>query len=139
MVLRMLQENLKVRRIGDRWYHAAEEIPQHEVSLRSYADENVVIEDADSGAILGEVVKFDAPPLLHPEAIYLHQGDSYRVLSLDLQKNIARVKREEVDYYTQPLGGTDMHHIDHCLREKPFGSGRACWGEVTAHFHDYRL
>ena len=137
MVLRVLQDNLKVRRIGDCWYHASKEIPQHEISLRSYADENVVIEDADSGAILGEVVKFDAPPLLHPEAIYMHQGDTYRVLSLDLQKNIAVVKREEVDYYTQPLGGTDIHHIDHCLREKPFGSGKACWGEVTAHFNDY--
>ena len=42
----------------------------------------------------------------------------------------------ETDYYTQPIGGTDVHHIDHTLREKPFGGGRADWGEVTTHFRN---
>jgi len=134
MVLRVLQENLKVQHLDDRWYHAAAEIPQHEISLRGYADANVLIEDVESGKVLGELNKFDAPPLLHPQAIYLHQGDTYEVLSLDLTRNLARVKRVEVDYYTQPLGGTDVNHIDHCLRDKPFGAGQAFWGEVTAYF-----
>ncbi|HUU23797.1 MAG TPA: Zn-binding domain-containing protein, partial [Phycisphaerae bacterium] len=134
MVLRVLQDNHKVRYLDGAWYHAASEVPQHEVSLRDYADKNVVIEDVDTGAVLGEVNRFDAPPILHPEAIYMHRGDTYRVLQLDLEKNIATVKREEVDYYTQPLGGTDVHHVDHRLREKPFGPGTVYWGEVTAYF-----
>jgi len=137
MALGILQDNLKVKHIGDRWYHAAAEMPQHEISLRSYSNANVVIEDADTGAVIGELDKFDAPPILHPEAIYLHQGDTYRVLSLDLERKIARVKREVVDYYTQPLGGTDVHHIDHALREKAFGAGQAYWGEVTTHFRNW--
>ncbi len=137
MVLRILQDNRKVRHLGDRWYHAARETPQHEVRLRGYSDANVIIQDADTGAVLGELDKFDASPLIHPEAIYLHQGETYRVLSLDLQRNLAMVKREEVDYYTQPLGGTDVHHVDLCLREKPFGTGTAYWGEVTAHFQNF--
>ena len=49
------------------------------------------------------------------------------------------MKRVEVDYYTQPLGGTDVHHIDHRLREKPFGTGKAYWGEVTAYFRNCGL
>ncbi len=133
-VLRVLEENRKVNRIEERWYHAASEIPQHEVSLRNYSDANVTIRDVDTGEVLGEVDKFDAPPILHPEAIYMHRGDTYRVLDLDLERRLATVKRVEVDYYTQPLGGTDVHHVDHRLREKPFGTGRACWGEVTAYF-----
>ncbi|HOF87588.1 MAG TPA: DEAD/DEAH box helicase, partial [Armatimonadota bacterium] len=135
--LEVLEQNQKVRRIDGRWYHAARELPQAEISLRSYSDANVVIEDVDSGKILGALDKFDASPLLHPGAIYLHAGDTWQVLTLDLERNIARVKRVEVDYYTQPLGGTDIHHIDQCLREKPFGAGRAYWGEVTAHFHNW--
>ena len=134
MVLRLLEENLKVKRIGDQWYHAAAETPQHEISLRDYADKNVIIQEVDSGLVLGEVNKFDAPPILHPEAIYMHLGETYRVLDLDLEKNIATVKKVEVDYYTQPIGGTDVHHVDHCLREEPFGTGTAYWGEVTAYF-----
>lgn len=134
-VLSVLEENSKVKRIGAAWYHAASETPQHEVSLRTYSDANVVIEDVETGRVFGQVDKYDAPPILHPEAIYLHHGDTYRVLELDLERNIARVKREEVDYYTQPIGGTDVHHVDHCLRAKPFGTGTAHWGEVTAYFH----
>ncbi|MHC4561282.1 MAG: DEAD/DEAH box helicase [Planctomycetota bacterium] len=132
--LKVLQENHKVRQIDTRWYHAATETPQHETALRDYADKNVLIEDVDTGQVIGEVNKFDAPPIVHPEAIYMHRGDTYRVLTLDLERNIASVKREDVDYYTQPLGGTDIHHVDARLREKPFGTGRACWGEVTAYF-----
>ena len=135
LVLRVLQDNLKVQHIEGRWYHAATETPQHETSLRDYVDKNVMIEDVDTGEVIGQVNKLDAPPILHPEAIYLHQGDTYRVLELDLEdKFIARVKKVDVDYYTQPLGGTDIHHVDHRLREKPFGTGMAYWGEVTAYF-----
>ena len=136
MALRVLEDNHKLRFLDRAWYHAASETPQHEVSLRDYADANVVIEDADTGAVLGQVNKFDAPPILHPEAIYMHRGDTYRVLELDLEKNVATVKREDVDYYTQPLGGTDVHHVDLRLREKPFGTGTAYWGEVTAYFNN---
>jgi DEAD/DEAH box helicase domain-containing protein len=137
MALRILQENKKVRRVGDSWFHTAPETPQHEISLRDTSGANVVIQDVDTGEALGEVDRLDAPPLVHPEAIYLHRGDTFRVLELDLEKNVARVKREEVDYYTQPWGGTDVHHVDHRLREKAFGTGRAYWGEVTAYFHTY--
>jgi len=137
LVLRLLEENHKLRNIDGTWYHAATETPQHEFTLRDTVDANVLIEDAATGQVLGEVNKLDAPPILHPEAIYMHRGDTYRVLKLDLDRNVATVKREEVDYYTQPLGGTDVHHIDACLREKPFGTGRACWGEVTAYFRTH--
>jgi DEAD/DEAH box helicase domain-containing protein len=137
LVLEVLESNQKVKHLGDRWYHAATEIPQHEISLRSYSEATVLIQDVQSGRTIGELDERDAPPLLHPEAIYLHGGDSYRVLSLDLARNLALVTREETDYYTQPIGGTDIHHIDHCLREKPFGHGLAAWGEVTAIFTTY--
>ena len=137
MVLKVLEDNQKIKQINDRWYHASSEVPNHDVSLRSYADANVVIEDIDTGKILGEINRFDSEPILHPEAIYMHLGDTYRVCDLNLEKNVASVKRVEVDYYTQPLGGTDIHHVDHRLREKEFGSGNVYWGEVTSYFNTY--
>ncbi len=137
LVLNILQDNHKVRRIKGCWYHAAGEVPQHEVGLRDTVDKNVTIEDVDTGEVLGEVNKYDAPPILHPGAIYFHRGQSYRVLELDVEeKFIARVRRVEVDYYTQPLGGTDIHHVDARLREKRFGTGMAYWGEATAYFRN---
>jgi len=134
VALEVLEENRKVHRIDQHWYHAAGEIPQHEISLRDATDRNVIVEEDATGRVLGEVSKFDAPAVVHPEAIYIHRGETFRVLTLDLKKSIARVSREDVDYYTQSHGGEDVHHIDHLHREKPFGAGRAFYGEVTAHY-----
>ncbi|MGQ9524047.1 MAG: Zn-binding domain-containing protein [Armatimonadota bacterium] len=64
----------------------------------------------------------------------MHHGNTYLVTGLDLVQNRATVRRVDVDYYTQPLGGTDVDHVDRCLKQKPFGAGEAFWGEVTAHF-----
>ena len=135
VVLGVLGDNRKVTREAGKWYHATVETPQHEMSLRGCADANVMLHDADTGAVLGEINRFDAQPIVHPGAIYMNRGDTWRVLELDLDRNIAVLKREDADYYTNPLGGTDIHHIDHPLREKPFGTGRAVWGEVTAYFN----
>jgi len=137
VVLEVLEENHKIAKIEGRWYYASPEIPQHEFSLRNSSGANVLIEDVDTGEVLGEVDRFDAPPILHPHAIYMHLGDTFIVETLDLDKNVASVKRIEVDYYTQPLGGTDIHHIDHQLRERPFGNGTLYWGEVTAYFNTH--
>jgi hypothetical protein len=65
--------------------------------------------------------------------VHLRRGETYLVETLDLDRNLARVRRMNLDYYTQAIGGTDVHHIDHRLRGKPFGAGRVFWGEVTAH------
>jgi len=119
------------------WHHSAPETPQHEVSLRAMDDRNVVVVDAATEQIIGEMPKLDAPVYVHPEAIYLHQGDTWFVEQLDLDRSFARVRKVDVDYYTQPLGGTDVHHIDARLRERPFGTGTLCFGEVTTHFHTW--
>ncbi|MBS3761799.1 MAG: DEAD/DEAH box helicase [Planctomycetes bacterium] len=133
LVLSVLEENHKIHRIDDKWYHSASEIPHHELALRYAYGETVMIEDEETGEVIEEVDKADAPPLVHPDAIYLHNGETWRVLDLDMERNIATVRRVDVDYYTQPLGGADVHHIDLKLREKPFGTGVAHWGEVTAY------
>ncbi len=139
LALEVLESERKVYRDAERglWFHSAPEVPQHEVSLRDYADRTVAIVDVSDGEkVIGQLNKFDAPPIIHPEAIYLHRGQTYYVEDLDLERAIARVRPVEVDYYTQPLGGTDVDHIDHPLRERPFGAGKVCFGEVTVHFRN---
>ena len=119
------------------WHHSAPETPQHEISLRAMDDRNVVVIDAATEQIIGEMPRLDAPVYVHPEAIYLHQGDTWFVEQLDMDRGFARVRKVDVDYYTQPIGGTDVHHIDARLRERPFGTGTLCFGEVTTHFRNW--
>lgn len=136
LVLDILTEQHKLNKIADRWYHASDDVPAHDVGLRDYCDKNVTIIDIDSGLVIGELSKYDAQPIIHPEAIYMHQGETYIVLELDLDRMQCFVKKIETDYYTQPLGGTDVHHIDQPLRERDFGTAKAFFGEVTAYFRN---
>ncbi|MBM3333524.1 DUF1998 domain-containing protein, partial [Candidatus Sumerlaeota bacterium] len=136
--LQVLEEKRKVKRIGDSWYHASSEVPQHELSLRAFSEANVMIVDAaDNDRVIGEVDVYDAPPLVHPGAIYMHQGETYEVERLDLERNMAFVRKVESDHYTQPLGGADVDHVDKPLRSRPIGVGHAHFGEVTCYFRTY--
>ena len=134
VVLDVLTEQHKLNKVGDKWYHASDDIPEHEVSLRDTCDANVAITDIDTGRVIGELNKYDSQPIIHPNAIYMHQGETYLVLDLDLDRNLCLVKHIETDYYTQPIGGTDVHHIDQPLRKRDLGTATAYFGEVTAYF-----
>ena len=72
--------------------------------------------------VIGNVDAISAPELVYPQAIYLHEGKSYLVKSLDCEARVALVAPADVDYYTQPvlasscrLGkiGTDPIYFSH--------------------------
>jgi DEAD/DEAH box helicase domain-containing protein len=63
--------------------------------------------DTDAGEILGFVEAERAFSTVHPGAIYLHLGEPYEVLELDLESRRALVRRAEGDYYTQPKTETE--------------------------------
>jgi DEAD/DEAH box helicase domain-containing protein len=53
--------------------------------------------------VIANVDAISAPELVYPEAVYLHNGDSYFVRELDLKGKVAYVERHEMDYYTQAV------------------------------------
>src|SRR6185312_14735714 len=53
--------------------------------------------------VIANVDAISAPELVYPEAIYLHNGETYLVRELDLLGKIAYVERRETDYYTQAV------------------------------------
>ena len=54
-------------------------------------------------SLIANVDAISAPELVYPEAIYLHNGETYLVRELDLLGKIAYVERRETDYYTQAV------------------------------------
>ncbi len=104
-VLDFLVEVGEARRAGRRFYWLGEDYPAAEVSLRTAAGERVgIFEDREGRAVLlGEVDRVSAPRLVHPGAIYLHEGETYIVDDLDWDTLTARVRPVQVEYYTQPL------------------------------------
>jgi DEAD/DEAH box helicase domain-containing protein len=115
MILDVLQEDGWIRRAeDDRYYWSHENFPASDFSLRTGAPENVVIVDTtgDRNRVLGEIDLFAAPLLVHPKAIYIHQGVQYHVDELDWEERKAFVTRTDVDYYTDADLGVTLKVLE---------------------------
>jgi DEAD/DEAH box helicase domain-containing protein len=103
-ILRLLEEFEDVKELDGRYYWSSTEYPARAVNLRTISDDTYTIVDvARENAVIGVVDGVSALELVYPEAIYLHEGETYFVRDLDLEQKVAYVEKKEVDYYTQPV------------------------------------
>lgn len=96
--------------IRGRHFWAEGDPPARHVSLRLMSSDTVtIVEDSARERVLGTVDAISAPEVVYPGAIYLHEGASFFVRSLDLISKIATVEPRETDYYTQPVLETRLN------------------------------
>ncbi|MFF5072099.1 DEAD/DEAH box helicase [Micromonospora olivasterospora] len=88
------------------WYWRHRERP--EVDLRGEGGAPVCVVEASTGRLLGTVDGGSAHFLVHPGAVYLHQGVSYVVDQLDLADGCALVHAEEPDWSTHARDVTSL-------------------------------
>ncbi|WP_240956454.1 DEAD/DEAH box helicase [Micromonospora sp. HNM0581] len=88
------------------WYWRHRERP--EVDLRGEGGAPVCVVESATGRLLGTVDGGSAHFLLHPGAVYLHQGVSYVVDALDLDDGCALVHHEEPDWSTHARDVTSL-------------------------------
>lgn len=72
---------------------------------------NLFVENNQQRELIGEVDDSSADWLVHPGAVYLHQGEIYLVTELNNEKNEATLIPTDVEYYTQPLLETQITHF----------------------------
>ena len=92
-----------LRQVGDTYHWCAEDFPASEISLRTAMTENYLIMDITDPArprMVGEMDRFTVPMLLHENAIYMHEGQTYQVEKLDFDACKAFIRKVNVDYYT---------------------------------------
>ncbi len=101
-LLAYLEEEGVLVKTSTQWHWMSDRFPAHEISLRSAAQENVVIIDITEpkNKVIGEMDTYSAMTLLHEEAIYMHQGTQFQVEKLDWEEKKAYVREVEVDYFT---------------------------------------
>jgi DEAD/DEAH box helicase domain-containing protein len=88
-------------RDGKYWWVSAD-YPAAAVNLRSPSPNTVTILDVGrENAVVGTLDYESALEQLHPEAVYLQQGETWFVRELDVNQKVAYVEKREVDYYTQ--------------------------------------
>jgi DEAD/DEAH box helicase domain-containing protein len=130
-VLMLLEDEAEVTRIEDRWYFSSSSYPAADVNLRNIAGPVVTIEDVTAGGrVIGTLDELSALTQLHDHAVYLHAGDTYFVVALDLVQKIARVERRDLTYYTQAVTVSRIR-IDRTEEEADRPGVEIGYGEVT--------
>jgi DEAD/DEAH box helicase domain-containing protein len=116
---------------GDKYFWMADSYPAANLSLRSASPENVVLQVEDGSApwTLGQVDLASAPWMVHPHAVYLHEGQQYFVQELDFAKNTATLIPVALDYYTEPQRQTEITILNENDRAEIPG-GLKGWGEI---------
>jgi DEAD/DEAH box helicase domain-containing protein len=126
-----LAEEGLLKALGPAFYWAQGHQPSHRVGLRIASDSTVTILDTTGeNRVLAQVDRISAPELVYPEAVYLHEGQTYVVERLDLEQKIASVRREDVDYYTQAILESVIQ-IDREEQRREWGFASLRYGEVT--------
>jgi DEAD/DEAH box helicase domain-containing protein len=95
--------------VKQQYYFAGGQNPAVGLSLRHMSDNTFSIVEKRAASpfsehnVIANVDAVSAPELVYPEAVYLHNGETYLVRELDLAGKIAYVERRETDYYTQAV------------------------------------
>jgi DEAD/DEAH box helicase domain-containing protein len=128
-----------LHRSGGNWHWVQEAYPADTVSLRSVTSDNFVIIDTTGGTngeedgepeVIGEVDFSSALTIVHPKAIYLHQGQQYHVERLDFEQRKAYVKSVNVDYYTDAIRYTQVRVLEIAEEERIAGPAARAHGDV---------
>ncbi len=80
--------------------------------------------------VIANVDAISAPELIYPEAVYLHNGETYFIRSLDLDGRVAYAQRQEMDYYTQAVLESHVKILDDRDSSQAAGLAQLTYGDV---------
>ncbi len=150
-ILEILEEQREVVRRGNRWYWSHPSYPSEAVKLRNASDNTYTIvdttqdpaqtaagrdrrppsvKDTAANRVIGTMDELSAFEQIHPEAIYLHDGETYFVSQLDVDKKVAFVEKADVDYFTQSISESTVK-IENEQESAKFHKATASFGDVT--------
>ena len=130
-ILEYFKETGAIHKSGSKFFWMAENFPAAEISLRSASPNNIVLQSSQDGKLVtvGEVDRESASWMVHPDAIYLHQGETYLVDDLDLDANLAHLKPVDVDFYTRPQRETEIQLLD-LIEQNTNSRAQKSYGEI---------
>jgi DEAD/DEAH box helicase domain-containing protein len=131
-MLEILEEEGQVRELDGRWYYAKSGYPAAEVSLRNMSDKTyTIIEKVDGKPnVIGTLDEMSAFFQLHTHAVYMHNAQTYFVDNLDVERKIANVSPQGLDYYTQAVDETSIR-VTEKETESRWRTSDTCFGEVS--------
>ena len=113
----------------DRWHPRSRRYPAGSVEIRSTSSDLYRIVNGRTRRLLGTVDGARAFEQVHEGAIYLQQGEAYRVTRLDLATRTATVEPDDSGAYTEARVLTDLSVV-RSRAERACGGTAAHFGEV---------
>jgi len=86
--------------------------PAGDVNIRSIGSGEVRIIDAVAGSVVGTVDGARARDTVHDGAIYLHQGTTWEILALDLDRGLAAAEKVRTNTMTRARRDTDVAIVE---------------------------
>jgi DEAD/DEAH box helicase domain-containing protein len=129
--LEFLQKQGVLHRSGSKYFWMADQYPAQQISLRSASTTTVLLQsmENDIPVTIGQIDQASAYWMTHPQAVYIHEAQTYVVEELDLEQNVAHLQRAETDYYTAPRSETTVQILEEYARAEAAGANKA-HGEI---------
>ncbi|GAA0283056.1 DEAD/DEAH box helicase [Actinomadura nitritigenes] len=129
-----------LRRRPNGWYWTRRDKACDLADIRGAGGEPVQVVETATGRLLGTVDEASAHTTVHDGAVYIHQGDSFIVQTLDLDDSVALVEAADPDYSTTARDVTDIT-IAETLRSASWGDATLCYGtvDVTSQVVGYQM
>jgi DEAD/DEAH box helicase domain-containing protein len=130
-VLEILEEDAQVRWVKNRWYWTGEGYPAADIGLRTLSsDVFTIVDTTDESRVIGTIDEPGAHQLVHDQAIYMHEAETYFVQRLDLEKKAAFVEKSDMDYYTQSVTEVRVK-VDREEMQRPWRDAWVHYGDVS--------
>ena len=131
-LLEILSDEGMARQLNGQWFYSRSGYPAAEVGLRNISDPTyTIMEETDDGPlVIGSLDEVSAFFQLHTHAVYLHNGQTYFVDQLDVERKVARVSQKALDYYTQAVDETSIT-VNDTEMSGSWHVSEVCFGEVS--------
>jgi DEAD/DEAH box helicase domain-containing protein len=128
-LLAVLVDRGVLRRRPTGWFWTRDERASDQVDLRGTGGAAYRVVEEMTGRLIGTVDRGAAHRTIHRGAVYVHQGVSYLVRSLDLDESLALVERAEPEWstYARDLSSVDLVET---VRARPWGPVGTAFGTV---------
>lgn len=118
-----------LRRRASGWFWTRPDRAVDSIDLRSAAGRSVEVVEEGTGRVIGQVDASAADRTLHTGAVYLHQGEQWRVVVYQPGDHHAVAVPDRPGYFTQPLGTSEVRVLSE-LRSRALGAAQLSFGAV---------
>ncbi len=130
-IANLLEEERELNFVKGKWYWAGRGYPSASVSLRNISPNTyTIVDETDDNRVIGTIDEASAFQQVHPQAVYLHEAETYFVSDLDIEKKLAFVQKRDVDYYTQSITETQVK-VDREEKKDRWKSSEIAFGDVS--------